>query len=191
MRQQELPGTNEDECPISSRSASLETSPMSAIRLGSKVAKQAAKSFWNMDMLQESLKKIKQYAVIESSSLGSSIESEDESDEDGALNRSTEDCQCLFPIAPHLMSLPFSLTPRSAPSSPTQSPTISLKRSHSEYAERKTEKKTSTIPRKITPAHMSPETAATVRFHLSGSCHSLNGEQNVPKNLKDDGFYEP
>ncbi len=190
VRPQELTGQNdEDDSPKPNRSASLETSPLTAIRLGSKVAKQAAKSFWNMDMLHESLQKIKQYAAIESSSLGSSIESDNEEDDD-PLMVSTEECKCLFPIAPHLMSLPFSLTSCSEPSSPTQSPKIALKRPHSAYAERKIEKKISTIQRKISPSALTPTTAVKVRFHLFGSEHSLDGEQKCILR-KDDGFHEP
>ncbi len=170
------------------RSASLETSPNIGIRLGSKVAKQAAKSFWNMDMLHESLQKIAQFAATESSSLGSSIESVDKEEEDPLVS-STEEYMCLSPIAPHLMDLPFSLTSRSAPSTPTQSPQLALKRSKSACTERKTEKKAAMIPRKISPAALTPRTAAKVRFYLSGSQLSLQGEQE--HNPYDDGFYEP
>ncbi|XP_064405182.1 uncharacterized protein LOC135350350 [Halichondria panicea] len=181
----ELP---ESDHPKAIRSASLEPSPTIGIRLGSKVAKQAAKSFWNMDMLHESLQKIAQFAAIESSSLGSSIQSVDEEQEDPLVS-STEECMCFSPIAPHLMYLPFSLTSRSAPSTPTQSPLLALKRPKSACTERKMERKDSTIPRKITPASLTPRTAAKVRFHLSGSQLSLQGEQE--HNPYDDGFYEP
>lgn len=195
IRPQELLPSESTEKAEPPRSASLEASPVTGIRLGSKIAKQAAKSFWNMDMLEKSLLKMKEYAAIESSSLGSSIVSVSEDEEEtDPLEKSTEDCKCLFPIVPHLMDLPFSLTTLSAPSSRTQSPKIALKRSHSEYAERKTEKKTLTIPRKITPTQLTPQTAAKVRFHLShsDSCYSLSDEYDyIQRNPGDDGFHEP
>lgn len=63
-------------------SDSPSTSQCYGIPLGTPAAKEAAKSFWNMEMLQESLEKIVHYSVQEGDnlsldSLGSSIDSAD------------------------------------------------------------------------------------------------------------------
>ena len=185
-----------DECldseSLQKRSASLETSPMIGLRLGSKTAQLAAKSFWNMDMFKDSLQKIAEYAAIESSSLGSSIESLSDENEEGFHNSSTEEEFTLSPIAPHLIDLPLSLTPQSAPSTPTQSPQLPLKRSKSACVERRTSsEKRRVISRKISPAAYTPDKAAAVRFQLAGSDLSLqNASQRNGSTSTDDGYYE-
>ena len=168
---------------------------MIGLRLGSKTAQLAAKSFWNMDMYNDSLQKIAEYAAIESSSLGSSIESLSDENEEGMHNSSTEEEFTLSPIAPHLMDLPFSLTPQSAPTTPTQSPQLSLKRSKSACVERKTStEKKKVILRKISPATYTPDKEAKVRFQLAGSELSLKNEhtdsQSNSSTSTDDGYYE-
>ena len=69
-----------DQCEQAPDSPS--TSQCYGIPLGTPAAKEAAKSFWNMEMLQESLEKIVHYSVQEGDnlsldSLGSSIDSAD------------------------------------------------------------------------------------------------------------------
>ena len=57
-----------------SKSWSCASRPYEGIPLGSLTAQAAAKPFWGKEMLQERIQEIAEYAALETSSLGSSIE---------------------------------------------------------------------------------------------------------------------
>ena len=70
----ELQAQKRTHCPLK-KSKSWACSPTSSgIPLGSLTAQAAAKPFWGKDMLQERIQEIAEYAALETSSLGSSIE---------------------------------------------------------------------------------------------------------------------
>lgn len=131
------------------RSSSVSETPYKygGIPLGSRVAQEAAKSFWNMDMFQQSLNKIVMYAADGSSGLGSSLESVDMQasnnltppPDNGDLTQPSvgvdtekENQSIVFsPVAPHLRNFPLAMISCSAPTSPTQ-PRYSIHRSQSD-----------------------------------------------------------
>ena len=84
------------------------TSQCYGIPLGTPAAKEAAKSFWNMEMLQQSLEKIVHYSIQEGDSL--SLDS---------IGSSIDSADVQTPPIPLSPSLPLHL---SAPSSPFVSP---------------------------------------------------------------------
>ena len=160
---------------------------LDGIPLGSLTAQEAAKSFWNMDMLHQRLQKITECAAQETSSLGSSLESFDlQSPEDTGnepLSMKLEDETNI---------------PRSAPSSPRLSPQVTYTRSHS-AEQRLTSNLLNTRPRPavLTPPFLSP--GATRRLGHSSTAHPnfvVTGRRiNLsPKasdsSLSDDGYYD-
>lgn len=171
----------EGEERVRKRSSSLSNSPYrpSGIPLGSKAAQEAAKSFWNMDMLQVSLQKIVKYAANDQSSgLGSSLDSVDvQIDEPTADQEQEDQFVGVSPIAPYLKHLPLSLTSRSAPNSPTHSPPMSIQRSRSACSESPS-KQTSVnnsrnVSRKTSP-YLSPRSLKRVHFELSQRLESTS-----------------
>ena len=80
------------------------------IPLGSLMAQEAAKSFWTTDMLQERIQKITEYAALETSSLGSSI--------DDSLSMTMEDLEEVD--IPTSNTTATDLVVRSTPATPRQ-----------------------------------------------------------------------
>ena len=146
------------------RTTSLDEPPCTSQRygilLGTAAAKEAAKSFWNMDMLQQSLEKIVHYTIQERyspslDSLGSSIDSDDV--QSPPAHRSPQP-------PPHIHLPPL---PVSAPSSPLASP----KEGHGtklQHAGPSTHSSpllvagSSSLPNSLNP---SPQHSPSVRYH--------------------------
>ena len=171
---------DDSEVRVRKRSSSLSNSPYrpSGMPLGSKAAQEAAKSFWNMDMLQESLQKIVQYAANDQSSgLGSSLASVDVQIDESAVEDQENPFVGVSPIAPHLKNLPLSLSSCSAPTSPRLSPPLSIQRSRSACSEspsKQTSANTSrNVSRKTSP-YLSPASLKRVHFELSQKLDSAS-----------------
>lgn len=156
---------------------------LDGIPLGSLTAQEAAKSFWNMDMLHQRLQKITECAAQETSSLGSSLESFD-------LQLPEDE--------PIIMKLDDSTVPRSAPSSPRLNPQVTYTRSHS-AGHRLVSNLLTTRPKPSveTPPYLSP--GATRRANYTSSSHpnlvvTGKGIKLSPRSssstLSDDGYYD-
>ena len=176
-----------------SKSWSCSPRNCSGIPLGSLTAQAAAKPFWGKDMLQERIQEIAEYAALETSSLGSSIddslsiteleELEEECDDIPTFNISNED-------EPLASSRSAPAVPRHDPNSPDVLRSQSAQLIRSDIG-------TKQLSKSQPSSRMGARTlSATPRLTNSTSNLSIQGEKMQLKFRRkstpnrDDGFHE-
>ena len=175
-----------------SKSWSCSPRPREGIPLGSLTAQAAAKPFWGKEMLQERIQEIAEYAALETSSLGSSIEDN--------LSTTVEDLEerdiPSFAVGDNSFSKSAPVTPRQ------QSPAVY--RAKSAHLGENGKTRHTTKPRTPNSANTSPTMGARTVKSAPGSARltksavdllSVEGKkmQLSPRNsnpIRDDGFHE-
>ena len=158
------------------------------IPLGSLTAQAAAKPFWGKEMLQERIQEIAEYAALETSSLGSSIEDN--------LSTTVEDLEerdiPSFAISDEASR---DVVSKSAPVTPRQQSPVVLHSQSAQFTENSTKHMEKSRTRKSLSHAMDTRTvkSATARLTRSATDLSIEGKrmQLSPRNpIRDDGFHE-
>ena len=176
-----------------SKSWSCTRAACGGIPLGSLTAQAAAKPFWGKEMLQERIQEIAEYAALETSSLGSSIEDNISTTELEDLEEGEQlDGGATFNIPNNELELTSS---RSTPAVPGEHYSPVALRSKSAQSTRISDTQTSPSP-PLLHSHsqvMSRAKSATSRLTSDMTNLSIEGKKvqlSSRNSTRDDGFHE-